>query len=77
MRRKFLNAVVFGSLLLCVSVTRGQERGSQEISVQGAGFFTKDASGMTSTGDRVRQHATNTGGLLLSYRWSEAPLSFL
>ena len=69
MQRKLLAAVVFGSLLSCVSVTKGQERSPQEISVQGTGFFTKDASGTTSTGDRVRQHATNTGGFLLNYRY--------
>lgn len=80
MQRKLLAAVAFGSVL-CVPVTRGQETGRQEISVQGTGFFTKDASGTTSTGDRVRQHATNTGGLLLNYRyyfkrWLGADLSY-
>lgn len=69
MERKLLAAVVFGSLLLCTSVTRAQERSPQEISFQGTGFFTKNASGKTSTGDRINQHATNTGGLLLSYRY--------
>ena len=68
MQRKLLAAVAFG-LVLCVPVTRGQERGPQEISVQGTGFFTKDASGTNSAGDRIRQHATNTGGLLLNYRY--------
>ena len=80
MQRKLLAAVAFG-LVVCVPVTRGQEGGPQEISVQGTGFFTKDASGRTSTGDRVRQHATNTGGLLLNYRyyfkrWLGADLSY-
>jgi opacity protein-like surface antigen len=38
--------------------------GSSEISVQGTGFFTKDSSG-----DGINQHATDTGGFLLSYRY--------
>jgi hypothetical protein len=38
--------------------------GSSEISVQGTGFFTKD-----SGGDGINQHATDTGGFLLSYRY--------
>jgi hypothetical protein len=32
--------------------------------VQGTGFFTKDSSG-----DGINQHATDTGGFLLSYRY--------
>src|SRR5215469_4801653 len=34
-----------------------------EISIQGTGFFTKD-----SDGNGVRNHVTNTGGFLISYR---------
>ena len=81
MQRKLFASVLFASLLLCVSVTRGQERGPQEISFQGTGFFTKDASERSSAGDRIRQHATNTGGFLLGYRyyfnrWLGADLSY-
>ena len=36
-----------------------------EISVQGTGFYTKD-----STGQAIRQHATDTGGLLVGYRYN-------
>jgi opacity protein-like surface antigen len=41
-----------------------QEGRWQEISVQGTGFFTKDSSG-----NGINQHATDTGGFLLSYRY--------
>src|SRR5882724_8034167 len=36
-----------------------------EISLQGTGFFTKDADG-----NGIRQHATDTGGFLLGYRYN-------
>lgn len=35
-----------------------------EVSVQGTGFFTKD-----SQGNRVSQHSTDTGGLIVGYRY--------
>jgi opacity protein-like surface antigen len=41
-----------------------QEGRWQEMSVQGTGFFTKDSSG-----NGINQHATDTGGFLLSYRY--------
>jgi opacity protein-like surface antigen len=41
-----------------------QERRWQEIAVQGTGFFTKDSSG-----NGINQHATDTGGFLVSYRY--------
>jgi opacity protein-like surface antigen len=41
-----------------------QERRWQEIGVQGTGFLTKD-----SNGNGINQHATDTGGFLLNYRY--------
>ena len=35
-----------------------------EVSVQGTGFFTKD-----SNGNGISQHSTDTGGLLVGYRY--------
>ena len=35
-----------------------------EVSVQGTGFFTKD-----SNGNGISQHATDTGGVLVGYRY--------
>jgi opacity protein-like surface antigen len=63
MIRKIAVATVLGALL-CASGTMAQEGRWQEISVQGTGFFTKDSSG-----DGINQHATDTGGFLLSYRY--------
>jgi len=50
-------------LLAVVALGAAQEQRS-EIAVQGTGFFTKDSSGQG-----VSQHATETGGLLVSYRY--------
>ena len=36
-----------------------------EISLQGTGFFTKDADG-----NGIRQHTTDTGGFLVGYRYN-------
>jgi opacity protein-like surface antigen len=69
MQRRLLAGAVLGLLLLCTSVARADEGSKQEISAQGTGFFTKDSSGTTSTGDKLTQHSTNNGGLLLSYRY--------
>ena len=63
MIRKMIAAAVLG-LLLAASSVMAQEGRWQEISVQGTGFFTKDSSG-----DGINQHATDTGGFLLSYRY--------
>jgi opacity protein-like surface antigen len=49
---------------MCASGAIAQEGRWQEISVQGTGFFTKDSSG-----NGINQHATDTGGFLLSYRY--------
>jgi opacity protein-like surface antigen len=63
MTRKLIAAVAF-AIVVSASGTMAQERHLQEISVQGTGLFTKD-----SNGDGINQHATDTGGLLVSYRY--------
>jgi len=58
------NAVLItGLILLLTSGAFAQEQRS-EISIQGTGFYTKDA-----TGDGIRQRATDTGGFLVGYRY--------
>jgi opacity protein-like surface antigen len=64
MKSRKLAGVVFGMVLLFTSTARADEGGKQEASAQGTGFFTKD-----STGNGLRQHSTNAGGFLLSYRY--------
>ena len=57
---------VIMSLLVVLVLTLGataQEQRS-EIGLQGTGFFTKD-----SHRQGISQHATDTGGLLVSYRY--------
>jgi opacity protein-like surface antigen len=63
MIRKMIAAAVLG-LLVAASSVMAQEGRWQEMSVQGTGFFTKDSSG-----NGINQHATDTGGFLLSYRY--------
>lgn len=69
MQRRLLAAALLGLLLFCTSVAKADEGSRQEISVQGTGFFTKNWTGTNTFGDRIDEHATNTGGLLLSYRY--------
>ena len=57
-------AVVVGILAL-VSITAIAQENRFEISVQGTGFFTKDTDG-----NGIQQHATDTGGFLLGYRYN-------
>jgi len=57
-------AVVVGILAL-VSITAVAQENRSEISIQGTGFFTKDTAG-----SGVIQHADNTGGFLLGYRYN-------
>ena len=52
------------AILLSASGAFAQEVHRQEISAQGTGFFTKDSSG-----NGINQHATDTAGFLLSYRY--------
>jgi len=67
MRRSILISGFVGAMLVFASVGKAQEEGptrSQEITVQGTGFFTKD-----SQGNGISQHSTDTGGVLLNYRF--------
>ena len=61
MRKLILMASV--ALLLGVSAVAQESR--SEISLQGTGFFTKDASGQGIT-----ERSTNIGGFLVGYRYS-------
>lgn len=54
---------IFLGILVGASGAMAQEQ-RQEVSVQGTGFFTKD-----SNGNGVNQRSTDTGGLLVSYRY--------
>ena len=62
-RLKTLVAGLFASLLFASS-SAAQELPRNEVSVQGTGFLTKD-----SEGNGIRQHTTDSGGLLASYRF--------
>jgi opacity protein-like surface antigen len=58
---------VLSALLLFSSAAFAQEEPAWkhgEISVQGTGSFTKD-----SNGNGISQHATDTGGVLIGYRY--------
>src|ERR1700749_3070108 len=57
-------AMIVGILAL-LSVTAVAQENRSEISVQGTGFFTKDTGG-----NGIQQHATDTGGFLLGYRYN-------
>jgi opacity protein-like surface antigen len=61
-RLKILVAGLFATFLFAATST-AQELPPNEVSVQGTGFFTKD-----SDNNGVRQHTTDAGGLLVSYR---------
>jgi hypothetical protein len=63
MIRKLVVATILG-IPASASGATAQEGRWQEIGVQGTGFFTKDSSG-----NGIDQHATDTGGVLLSYRY--------
>jgi len=62
-QKPLIVAAILG-ILLTASEAMAQEGHWQEIGVQGTGFFTKDSSG-----NGINQHATDTGGFLLSYRY--------
>ena len=59
-KRTILAAVC---VLALSSVNAVAQEIRSEISLQGTGFFTKDADG-----NGIRQHATDTGGFLVGYR---------
>jgi outer membrane immunogenic protein len=48
-----------------LSLTAAAQEVRSEVSVQGTGFFTKDASG-----NGIRDKATETGGVLIGYRYN-------
>jgi outer membrane immunogenic protein len=52
------------AVLALASASMAQELPKNEVSVQGTGFFTND-----TTGNGIRQHTTDSGGLLTSYRF--------
>jgi outer membrane immunogenic protein len=60
---KTLVAGTFAAFLLA-SVSMAQELPKNEASIQGVGSFTND-----TTGNGIRQHTTDSGGLLASYRY--------
>lgn len=66
MIRKLLVAGFFGAALLVALPARAQDGGfmRHEVAVQGTGFFTKDTQQ-----NGTLEHATNTGGFLLNYRF--------
>ncbi len=66
MTKEILASGLLGALLLLASSARAQEDGfmRNEVAVQGTGFFTKD-----SQQNGTLEHATNTGGFLVNYRF--------
>ncbi len=52
------------AVVVLASASLAQEQRKNEVSVQGTGFFTND-----TTGNGIRQHTTDSGGLLTSYRF--------
>ncbi len=68
MTLKRLGYLALSTLMLFLAqapASLASEEGSkQEVSLQGTGFFTKD-----SQGRGISQHATDTGGFLLGYRY--------
>ncbi len=67
MRKITLTAGFLGALLLFGSAAMAQSERlymRTELSIQGAGFFTKD-----SQGNGITQHTTDSGGLMMGYRF--------
>jgi opacity protein-like surface antigen len=60
--RKF--AIILGTFTLLLAMTASAQELRSDIGLQGTGFFTKDTLGQGTT-----QKSTNTGGLLVSYRY--------
>jgi outer membrane immunogenic protein len=59
-----LGVVAVGALAL-ISTTAVAQENRSEISAQGTGFFTND-----TRGNGVQDHATDTGGFLIGYRYN-------
>ena len=57
-------AVVVG-ILAFASITAVAQENRSEISIQGTRFFAKDTDG-----NGIQQHATDTGGFLVGYRYN-------
>lgn len=57
-------AIMLVGVLLLVTLGATAQEQRSEISLQGTGFFTKDSSG-----NRISQTATDTGGFLTGYRY--------
>jgi opacity protein-like surface antigen len=57
-------AIMIASIGLFLGVNAVAQESRSEISLQGTGFFTKDASGQGTT-----ERSTNTGGFLVGYRY--------
>ena len=64
MRRTLVVNGILMLLTLCGTSALAQEGDRHELSVQGTGFFTKDAQE-----NGTLHHATDTGGLLVGYRF--------
>src|SRR5260370_31720050 len=64
MKFRSIAAVVFGIFFIFIASAQADERSTQEVGVQGTGFFTKD-----SNSNVLNQHTTNSGGFLVSYRY--------
>src|ERR1700747_2817331 len=66
MRRTYSmkRAAMIVGVLAVVSITAVAQENRSEISIQGTGCFTKDTDG-----NGMRQHATDTGGVLVGYRF--------
>ena len=52
-------------IIAIVSISAVAQENRSEISIQGTGFFTKDTDG-----NGIQQHATDTGGFLVGYRYN-------
>src|SRR5439155_423629 len=64
MRSKIYAATLLTGLLVPTSHAFAQDEVRHEFNVQGTGLFTKD-----SEGNGITQHSTNSGGLLVGYRF--------
>lgn len=57
-------AILIGTFTLFLGMSASAQELRSDIGLQGTGFFTKDTVGQGTT-----QKSTNTGGLLVSYRY--------
>jgi opacity protein-like surface antigen len=56
--------MMIASAALLVGISASAQESRSDVALQGTGFFTKDATGQSTT-----QRSTNTGGFLVSYRY--------